>query len=74
MPKFNIKLCRSMYQYGTVFVEAETEEDAIEMIEQDLDDAWSNATIDDEIYPEETTVQDWFLSEVSYEEYFENGN
>ena len=40
MPKFNIQLCRSMYQYGTVFVEAETEEDAIEMIEQDMDDAW----------------------------------
>lgn len=74
MPKFNIQLCHRMYRYGTVFVEAETEEDAIEMIEQDLDDAWSNAVRDEEIYPEETTVQDWFLSEVSYEEYFENGN
>ena len=58
MPKFNIQLCRSMYQYATVFVEAETKEDAIEMIEQDLDDAWAHATLDDEIYPEDTTVQD----------------
>jgi len=57
MPKFNIQLCRFMYQSGTVFVEAETEEHAIEMIEQDMDDAWENATIDDEIYPEDTTVQ-----------------
>ncbi len=58
MSKFSVQLCRSMYQYATVLVEAETEEDAIEMIEQDMDDAWVNATIDDEIYPEYTTVQD----------------
>ena len=58
MRKFNILLCRSMYQYSTVIVEAETEEDAVEMVEQDLDNAWLNATIDDEVYPEDTTVQD----------------
>ena len=71
MPKFNIQLCRSMYQYGTVFVEAETEEHAIEMIEQDLDDAWVNATLDDEIYPEDTTVQD--VTPCKFQE-DENGN
>lgn len=71
MPKFNIQLCRSMYQYGTVFVEAETEEDAIEMIEQDMDDAWLNATIDDEVYPEDTTVQD--VTPCKFQE-DENGN
>lgn len=57
MAKFNIQLCRSMYQYATVFIEAETEEAALEMVEEDPDTAWLNATIDDEIYPEDTTVQ-----------------
>ena len=58
MARFNIQLCREIYQYGTVFIEAETEEAACKEVEEDLDLAWSNATIDDEVYAGDTTVQD----------------
>ena len=58
MARFNIQLCREIYQYGTVFIEAETEEAACKEVEEDLDLAWSNATIDDEVYAGDTTIQD----------------
>lgn len=58
MAKFKIQLCREVYQYGTVFIEAETEQAAREEVEEDLDEAWLNATIDDEVYAGDTTVQD----------------
>lgn len=58
MARFNIQLCREIYQYGTVILVAETEEAAREEAEKDLDLTWSNATIDDEVYAGDTTVQD----------------
>ncbi len=46
MPRFSVSICRSIYQYGIVSVEAETEDHAIEMVEQDMNDTWRNATVD----------------------------
>ena len=48
MPKFEVMLGMPIFQYRTVIVEAESREDAQEMIEDDIDDAWDHASRSDE--------------------------
>ena len=47
MPKFEVMLGMPTFEYRTVIVEAESREDAQEMIEFDIDDAWDHASSSD---------------------------
>ena len=64
MPKFEVMLGMPTFEYRTVIVEAESREDAQEMVELDIDDAWDHAhpLKDADQYRDEVTVQ--FIEEV----------